>query len=104
MSYLGRDFDPIVPGESEIFTIDFVNDLPEDDEINTVTFAIAVVTGTDASASTRLIGSPTILDTTVLHRVGDCVANVVYRLTATVTTTHSNTLKLYSHINCVSPY
>jgi hypothetical protein len=63
-----------------------------------------VRSGTDASVATRLIGSPAIIGTNVLHRVGNCLANVTYRLDAQVVTTQSNTLKLYAHIPCVSPY
>lgn len=88
--------------ESQVLALDFVNDLQSGESISTSSWTIAVAPnseGVDATPSARLIGGSSILSTTVTaQRVATLVPDVNYVLQALVTTTLSNTLSLFSHV------
>lgn len=93
-------FTPANAGESEVYGFDFAKDLPEGDSISTVTFGIAVVSGTDPDPASHLTGQPSVSGTQTLQRVQDLIAGVIYTLEATVVTTMGNTLVLWAPIIC----
>lgn len=102
--YVGRDFDVLDPGETDIFAFDFANEnLAVGETLSTAAFTCEVVEGTDSAPQSRVIGSATISGTKASQKVGTALAGVIYRLTATVTTSASRTLKLYSHFACQTP-
>lgn len=101
--YVGRDWSVMNTGESEVFGLDFVNDLPTGDSLTSVVFTIAVVSGTDATPSSRLDGSPGISGTTAIQRISDLLPNVNYVLVAIAETALGNTLILYSRVRCMTP-
>jgi hypothetical protein len=106
--YVGRDFDPTDPTESEIYSMDFANQLQTGEAINSVSAVdLAVFQGTDASPSSHLSGSPNISGAIVSQRVGgpgaaggNLVAGVTYTISYTVATSFTNILTLYSRIAC----
>lgn len=104
--YCGRDFDNMDAGyESDVFTIDFVNDLNAGESISSVVFSIAVMQGTDAGAATRLSGGPSISTTKVSQAVDvrGAPSGVLYRLQATIATNQRVAISLWSHFWSRSP-
>lgn len=105
--YVGRDFDPANPTESQVYSMDFTNDLQSGEAINTAAIALTVFQGTDSNPSLHLAGNPSISGAVVSQRVGgsgapggNLVAGVTYTIAYTITTTLTNTLTLYSRIAC----
>lgn len=101
--YVGSDFDVLDPGEKDFFTFDFVRDVLAGETIATSALTIEAMTDfgpDDTSAASRLLGSSSISGTKVTQTIGGCIAEVYYRLTATVTTSTARELKRWSHFWC----
>ena len=101
--YVGNDYDQSEPGENEIYTLDFVRDMLAGETLSGATWTCVAVSGTDASASTRISGSATVSGTQTSQRCTGFLDGVKYRLEATVTTSLSNTKKLWSHVSVKAP-
>jgi hypothetical protein len=104
--YVGRDFDPSDTGESERYTLDFVNDLQVGDTIVSATWTCEVAAksaGSDAAAVSRIDGPAVYVGTKTTQRVSGMVPGVIYCLTATVVTTLNDTVSLWSHVECKDP-
>jgi hypothetical protein len=104
--YVGRDFDPSDTGESERYTLDFVNDLQAGDAIAAATWTCEVAaksTGEDGEAASRIDGPAVFSGTKTTQRVTGMMPGVTYCLTATVTTTLQDTVSLWSHVECKDP-
>ena len=108
----GRDFPFIDTTEVVTGMFDFGPMLSPTATITSITSVTCVTSyGSDASASSRLIGSPQIgaslatgaLASAVLQQWGNMVSNVTYVIEATVQTSDSQTLTLYAHQTCVQP-
>lgn len=102
--YVGRDFDVADSGESEVYTLDFVNDLAASDSLATVTWSLSVNQGTDPSPNSHLSGSAVIAGTQTLQRISGLLPGVNYKVEAVVTTTLGNTVSLWSHVRCQTPF
>lgn len=106
--YVGRDFDPANPTESEVYSLDFVNELSTGETISLVTsVTMTVFRGTDPNPGGHLSGAPSVLGTVVSQRVGGALApggnllsDVTYTIAFTITTSLSNVLTLFSRIPC----
>jgi hypothetical protein len=108
--YVGRDFDPVNPGESEVFSMDFANELQPGEAINNVSSVnLTVFQGTDASPNSHLSGNPSINGSVVSLRLGGSgapggglIAGVTYTISITVNTSppYSNVIALFSRIAC----
>ena len=81
-------------GETEIFTIDFVNLLMQGELIDSATFAVQVVKGIDANASAMLNSLPAILGSKVSVMITGGLAGVSYVPLCTVVTNFGQTLIL----------
>jgi len=104
--YVGRDFDPSDNGESERYTLDFVNDLQAGDTIVSATWTCEVAAKSaadDVDAASRIAGAAVYLGTKTTQRVSGMVPGVTYCLTATIVTTMSDTISLWSHVECKEP-
>ena len=101
--YAGRDWDIQDVGESELFGLDFVNDLPTGDSLSTVAWTLTVAEGTDPAPNTHLDGLPGTSGTIALQRLSGLLPNVRYILKATASTALGNTIILYSHVACENP-
>jgi len=101
--FVGKDWDPSDPGENELYTLDFVNDLAANEAMTSATWTCAAVTGSDPSAASRISGPASVSGKTTSQRVTGLLAGVRYRLQAIATTTFGNTVSLYSHVTCQSP-
>jgi hypothetical protein len=108
MSYVGRDFDPAHPTESEVFSLDFVNVLQSGETIKSVSsVSLTVFQGTDVDPASHLSGSPNIFGTIVSQRIGGAgapggglIVGVTYTIAYTVFTSLRNIITLYSRIPC----
>lgn len=96
--YTGTDFDPADPSESERYGFDFVTELAPGDTIVAANWSCNVVSGSDDSASSHLIGSPMIAGTVVSQRVADLLPNTIYRLQCIVQTAGGDQKSLWSHV------
>ena len=103
MPYVGADFDPMDPAETKDLSLDFTNSLRCDDAVSTVTWSLAVITGTDASSATRLSGDPKVSCNIVTQRHTTIQGGVKYRTIATAITKRGETLILYSHVRGKAP-
>jgi hypothetical protein len=106
--YLGRDFSPQEFDESEVVSMDFVNDLDDGEQLITSTWTIDVAQGQDPNPKVHLQGPSIVtvplgsnLKTGTIQRVGGLWPNVTYVLTAFVVTDRGNTRSLWSHIRGV---
>lgn len=106
--YLGRDFSPQEKHESEVFGIDFVNDLEHEEQLLSSLWTIKVVQGFDPMPNFHLEG-PCIevvpfgsnLKTATVQRVGGLWPDVTYKVEATVITNQGNTRSLWSNVRGV---
>ena len=85
-------FDNKDPEEIEIVGFDFAQRLAAGETIQTATFTVVVLSGTDASPSSVLQGSPIIDGSIAKHMIKSGVASVVYRITAKITTSLGQTM------------
>lgn len=99
--YCGADFDAHDPLENEPYGFDFVKDVVAGEIVTQVTYSIAVVSGVDAAASSRIVGTPMInpLDggTQTSQVLYNLLAGVNYRLTAMATTNFGAMKSLWAH-------
>lgn len=98
--YCGRDYDPADASDSELYAIDFVNDLPDGDSITGGVIALTVKSGTDPDPSSHLAGGFNVSGTAVVQRIRGLVAGNVYRLQIVAATQFGNNISLFSHIPC----
>jgi hypothetical protein len=77
--------------ESELFTFDFSQVLGASETISTAVCTVIVMSGTDASPSSILVGSSVISGKTASQRIANGVSEVTYRLIMTITTSLGNT-------------
>jgi len=107
--YVGKNFSSAAVGESEVYGFNFVNDLPAGEVVSSSAWTCEAVEGTDASASSRLSGSPAVVanddgnNTIAAHRVLGLLAGVTYRLRCLATTDSGNVLELHALVACRAP-
>jgi len=89
--------------ESKPLAFDYVGVLATGETLSTSSVSVIVMNGTDASPSSILSGSSTIVGTKVLQRVQNGVNGVTYRLVCTVTTSAGNTLLALGDLPVYSP-
>jgi len=106
--YMGRDFSPQEQQESEVFGMDFVNDLEHEEQLLASKWTIEVVQGNDPTAQVHLEGPCTEvvpfgsnLKTATIQRIGGLWPDVTYKVEATVITNQGNTRSLWSHVRGV---
>jgi len=115
--YVGRDFDNIEPGETDVFSIEFTDDLLNGRTINTPTWQCSVIrtdpgATVDPTPSSRVDGPSSIttatkpvtgaLRTFVNQKMTGMIAGNLYALQATVLTSDGCTLQRYSKVYCTS--
>lgn len=98
--WVGSDFSPADPLESEIFAFDFRKDLSSDEVVVSALFSLTIIDGTDSSAATRLVGPATVSGTLARQRVAGLLAGNTYRLEALVVTNQGNTKTLWARVAC----
>ena len=107
--YVGRDFSPQEWGESEVFGLDFINDLEAGEYLNSSVWTITIKRGYDPLPSIHLEGPslPIIplgsnFKTATIQRIGGLFPDVTYTVHAYVITSLGNTRSLWSHIRGVN--
>ncbi len=93
-----RDFSPIYGTEQVTLSFDFAPALAVGETLVSPVVSIELVEGTDATPSSRLIGSPLISGASVFQSVGTGQPLAVYDLIATVSTSAGQTLTLSAHL------
>lgn len=114
----GPQFDNIDPGEIDVFTIEFTEDLLSGRVAVNPTFNCYTINTdpgatVDSSPSSRLIGLSNISyrsfaisgapRTFVNQRIGNMVAGNLYSLVATLKTSDNSVLQRYAKVYCKSP-
>lgn len=108
----GNDFSPIDPTETITGTWDFGPWLKIGVSLSAITTtSCAVISGTDAAASTRLLGAPAIASSpttgapngAVQQQWGTMIPSVLYIMTATAQTSDNQVLTVYAHQLCQGP-
>ena len=107
--YLGRDFSPQERGESEVFGLDFVNDLEHEEQLLSSVWTISVAEGVDPTPIVHLEGTSKVyvplgsnLQTATMQRIGGLWPDVTYVVRAVVVTNQGNTRSLWSHVRGVN--
>jgi hypothetical protein len=104
--YVGRDFDPCDPGESEVYTFDFIKDIQKGDAVVSAVWTCEVAEiseGNDDAAAAMIDGLPTVSGTKTSQRVTGPKAGVVYALQAMATTRNGDHVSLWGHLPCMEP-
>lgn len=104
--YVGREFHPADPGESEDYTFDFVKDLAEGETIVGATWTCSVADDSeeeDADAADHVAIPASYDGTRTTQHISGLVAGVKYLLQAVVETSAGNTVSLWSHVTCMEP-
>lgn len=110
MPSTGSDFTPRDVGEECLLSIDFGSNLGPGETLASATAQMLLLSGTDASPSSRLVGLPLIAGTIVSQLVtftGLVMTQASprnnYRLIIRVTTSLSQTISAWSQIQCSDP-
>lgn len=107
----GNDFGEINPEETVTLTFDFASLVKAGVTISSPSMFCAVVSGTDANPSSRLLGAPSITSSpstgaaaqAVLQQVSTMLGAVVYLVRAVVSTSDNQVVELYAHAPCQTP-
>jgi hypothetical protein len=89
--------------ENEQFTFDFSPAMGTGETITASSSTVLVVSGTDASPTSILQGSPVVSGQQVAQRVYGGLDGVIYRIQMTVTTSAANTLVLLADLQILAP-
>jgi len=92
-----------VTTENEQFTFDFSPAMGTGETITSATSTVQVVSGTDASPTSILQGSPVVSGQQVGQRIYAGLDGVIYRIQMTVITSASNTLVLLADLQILAP-
>jgi hypothetical protein len=85
--------------EDELFTFDFVNDLPLGDTITDAVWAISVAVGVDPTVDDRAVGDPTVFGTRVTQQAAGFLPGVRYVMACLITTAMGSTLELWAYLD-----
>ena len=77
--------------DSELFGFDFSQVIGATETLSTATSSVIVMSGTDPTPSSILVGSPAITQAKVNQRISGGISDVTYRIVVTVTTSLGNT-------------
>jgi hypothetical protein len=106
--YVGAEFSPAEQIESDVYGLDFVNDLDEGETLVSAAWYLTVVQGTDPTPNSHLVGvaelvtpEGTSAQTATQQRISGLLPDVTYAVQAVVTTSEGNTKALFSHIQGV---
>lgn len=99
------DFSGMDPAETKNVSFEFTQGQPTSplgagEIVTSVTFQISVISGIDATPTSRLIGTPVIESggLVVTQKVGMLQPGAVYEIGATVVTSEAQTLTPYCHL------
>jgi len=102
MPYTGYDFSPTSSNDSQIYGFDFSVALASGDGINSATFSLLPVVGTDPNPEGHLVGSPHINGLVVSQTIANLLSGVSYCVVCTITTLSGQTISVSAGLSCVN--
>ncbi len=110
MPWAGNDFPNADVGEVVLLTFDFCPSLGVSETLSSASDVFLLISGTDSTPSSRLVGSPVISGETVSQLVSfvglvltDALPTNQYRLIMTVTTSLGQTIDSWAQITVSDP-
>ena len=100
---MSASFSYKITTENEQFTFDFSTVMSTSETISSATSAVEVVSGTDASPNTILVGTPVASGQQVAQRIYNGLDGVIYRIEITIITSLANTYSLVADLPVLSP-
>lgn len=92
-----------VTTENEQFTFDFSPAMGTGETITSATSTVEVVSGTDPSPTSILLGGPVVSGQQVGQRIYGGLDGVIYRIEVTALTSAANTLVLLADLQVLAP-
>jgi len=91
------------------YGLDFVRDIAQTDVITSAVWSLSVLSGTDPTPNSHLIGPPalatptgTTRQTATVQRIGGLLGDVLYTVSAVVGTAEGDTVELFTHIQGIT--
>jgi hypothetical protein len=100
---MSASFSYKITTENEQFTFNFSTVMSTGETISLATSTVEVVSGTDASPTAILVGSPVINGQVVSQRISGGLDGVIYRIEVTVTTSATNVFTIVADLPVLSP-
>jgi len=100
---MSASFSYKITTENEQFTFDFSTVMSTGETISSATSAVEVVSGTDPSPSSILVGTPVASGQQVAQRIYNGLDGVIYRIEITIITSLANTYSLVADLPVLSP-
>jgi hypothetical protein len=100
---MSTSFSYKITTENEQFTFDFSPIMASAETISSATCAVEVVSGTDSSPSSILVGTPTVSGQQVAQRISGGLDGVIYRIEMTATTSLTNVYTIVADLPVLSP-
>ncbi len=103
MSQASVAFSPIGAEEKVFRSFNFAPGLSNGETISgSPTVTITVLSGIDPTPQSRILNTPVVSGAIVTFLIGTMVANTVYQIMVTVTTSETQVLGLYTTQQCLS--
>lgn len=100
---MSASFSYKITTENEQFTFDFSTVMSSGETISSATSVVEVVSGTDASPNSILVGTPVASGQQVAQRIYNGLDGVIYRIELTIITSLANTYSLVADLPVLSP-
>jgi len=100
---MSASFSYKITTENEQFTFNFSTVMSTGETISLATSTVEVVSGTDASPTAILVGSPVISGQQVAQRISGGLDGVIYRIEITSTTSATNVYTIVADLPVLSP-
>jgi hypothetical protein len=95
-----EEFSPTDPTTIGPYLFNFTPFLSPGESISTATWALSVISGTDASPASHLVGTPAISGNAVTQVIGNLIGGVTYLALSTIVTSLGNQYSLWSDLYC----
>ena len=100
---MSASFSYKITTENEQFTFNFSTVMSTGETISLATSTVEVVSGTDASPTAILVGSPSINGQVVSQRISGGLDGVIYRIEVTATTSATNVFTIVADLPVLAP-
>ena len=100
---MSASFSYKITTENEQFTFNFSTVMSSGETISLATSTVEVVSGTDASPTAILVGSPSINGQVVSQRISGGLDGVIYRIQVTATTSATNVFTIVADLPVLAP-
>ena len=100
---MSASFSYKITTENEQFTFNFSTVMSTGETISLATSTVEVISGTDASPTAILVGSPSINGQVVSQRISGGLDGVIYRIQVTATTSATNVFTIVADLPVLAP-